>query len=550
MGRMGEAVGEVFSDDAVVAAGEVLFDEGERTVAQVATAMDGATTAIVAYEVQAYTDAFAASVFNHANLSAANAALIFEHVSMTAARAALIFEHANMAAARAGAIFSHANLSDAKAVSIYEHANLSDAKAASIADSITSAKILSMLNTASFTDADRIAALLDGTLLVVADASTQINTGVYADALYADAFESTYLAVVRAYNLLIHANLTADRTQTVIYTMEMVAKLVDILTYGAGDLTVAGATTINGVNRYETLTVNGGITLTLGTRPSALIVGTIANSGNIVKTKDGGAAGTRAQPGAGEGGQGAGGFMIFADVLGSSGIISADGEAGENGTTVDANGSGGNGGAGAFHRVAANVPGTGGNGAYQSTAPALRGDGGVDGGGGGAHVIAPQAGGDGGGSVLTTRASYAVLATEIRQAAIDWVIVNVFGKVPGATVSIPDFYGSGGGGGAARDSQGAEGGGGGGGGEVLALCFTLNNTGTVRANAGVGGDGGTEGIQDNEGGGGGGGLVYVLYVALTAAGTFQALGAAAGAGDSADTAGQAGGNGVATSQAV
>lgn len=334
-----------------------------------------------------------------------------------------------------------------------------------------------------------------------------------------------------------------DFLQSVMYAIPFASKLVDILTDGAGDLTVAGDTDIAGVNRYETLTVNGGITLTLTDQPSALIVDTIANSGNIVKKLSGGASGTRGAAGTGEGGQGAGGFVVFADVLGSSGIISADGEAGENGTTTVGDGNGGDGGAGEFHRIGADVPGTGGNGAYNSILPA--GD--INGAGGGAWSI--REGGDGGGSVLTTPVSYAALAVKVRQYAIDWVIVNVFGKAPTITVSI-DVYGSGGGGGMAANTNGACGGGGGGGGEVLALCLTFNNTGTIRANAGVGGNGGTEDTRDNEGGGGGGGLVYILYVALTNAGTLQANGAAAGAGDSFDTPATAGGNGVATSQDV
>ncbi len=478
----------------MVAAGEVLFDEGERTVAQIATAMEGSTTATAALEVNIYTDAFLASVFDHANLSVAKAASIIDNANMLV----------NVVAAMADSV------------------------------NISSARILAFLDTGSLTDTDKIAALLDGTSLTLANAITHVESETYTAAQYYDAFDS--------------AQLGADRTQSILYGMTLAAWLVDILTSGAGDLTVAGDTEINGVNRYELLTVNGGITLTLALQPAALIVDTIANSGNIVKKLSGGAAGAAGGDNIGDGGQGAGGFVIFADVLGSSGIISADGEVGKNGTTVTVGGNGGNGGAGEFHRVGADVPGTGGNGAYRVGDEGFRGDGGVDGGGAGSHDAA-RSGGDGGGSVLTTPASYAALAVKIRQYAIDWVIVNVFGKAPGATVSI-NVYGSGGGGGAGENVNAACGGGGGGGGEVLALCLTLNNTGTIRANSGIGGNGGTEGPFDNEGGGGGGGLVYILYVALTAAGVLQANGAAAGAGDSNDTVGQPGGNGVAMSQDV
>lgn len=486
-------------------------------------------------------------------------ALYVENI-LSVESAASIFNHANLTVAKAASIFNNANLTAAKAASVFDHANLSDDKASSIADLMTSAKILAILNTGSLTDGDKIGALLDGDPLAVADAATHVNAGVYAVALYASAFSSTQLAaakaasifdhanitVVNSYNILAHGNLLADKTQSIMYLITLATKLVDILTSGAGDLTVAADQEIAGVQRYGTVTVNVGKTLTLTGQPSALIAKTIANSGNIVKQVSGGAAGLKGKPNAGDGGQGAGGFVIFADVLGSSGIISADGEVGENAGVDTGGDTGGNvGGDGAFHSVAAEVPGTGGDGAgYGATIPV----GGVNGGGGGSPIVG---GGDGGGSTLTTSVSYAALADKVKKYVVDWVIENVFIKAPTVTMDI-DIYGSGGGGGGDSGSHASTAGGGGsGGGEVLALCLTLNNTGTIRANGGVGGDSvAGVGLYDNEGGGGGGGLVYALYVSLTAAGTLQANGAAAGTGDSNDTPATAGGNGVATSQAV
>jgi hypothetical protein len=140
------------------------------------------------------------------------------------------------------------------------------------------------------------------------------------------------------------------------------------------------------------------------------------------------------------------------------------------------------------------------------------------------------------------------LVGEICKAVVDWFIVNVLGKSPTTTKSLPNAYGSGGGGGAAYDGFTASGGGGGGGGEVLALCVSLNNTGTIRANGGNGGNGGTEGSQDCCGGGGGGGIVYVLYETLVSAGTLSADGGVHGA--TADYHGTNGTAGTAKAQAV
>jgi hypothetical protein len=359
-------------------------------------------------------------------------------------------------------------------------------------------------------------------------------------------FDNANLSAARAYSILAHANLLADKTQSILYNMTFVTKLVDILTYGAGDLTVSANTSISGVNRYGTLTVNSGVTLTITGQPSALIVKTLNNSGTIAKSATGGAGGTAGVSGAGPGGAGGGGLVIFADSFGNSGVISADGAAGAAGATVAASAAGGAGGSGVFFTVGADAAGSGGNGGnYSGTS---YNPGGVNGAGGGGVGSSTYKGGAGDGSSYTGFADYASLATRIRQSVIDWVIVNVFVKSPTSTQAIPNAYGSGGGGGGALDTSCAGGGGGGGGGEVLALCVSLNNTGTVRANAGNGGNGGTEGSYDACGGGGGGGIVYALYKTLVASGTLSAAYGTHGA--TADYHGTNGTAGTATAQAV
>jgi len=382
----------------------------------------------------------------------------------------------------------------------------------------------------------------------IAEVASILNSANITPSKVVQVLASPCLDGARVDSILSHENLGADRLQQILYEAAFNSELVEALTKGAGDLTVSSDTSISGVNRYSTLTVESGVTLTVNGQPGALIVKTLNNNGTIAKSPTGGSPGTAGE-GGGRGGQGGGGIVIFASSLNSSGVIHADGEDGQPGSTTTTGRWGSKGGAGAFFRVGTDAPGTGGDGAYDSTIPESKGAGGVNGGGGGGFSDT-RYGGDGDGSTLTDFSSYSDLADEIRKAVIDWVIVNIFGKSPTSTVSIPNVYGSGGGGGAVASGTGCCGGGGGGGGEILALCVELDNTGTIRANGGVGGDGGTEGAKDNEGGGGGGGIVYVLYKTLVSTGTLQADGGAAGTGDSNDTAAVAGAAGMAKAEAV
>jgi hypothetical protein len=371
-----------------------------------------------------------------------------------------------------------------------------------------------------------------------------VNSASLAVSKSASIFDHANLSASKIYSILAHANLSADRTQSILYNMTSATKVADILTCEAADLSVSTSMSISGVNRYGTLSVASGVTLTITGQPGALIVKTLSNSGTIAKSATGGAGGAGGVSGAGAGGTGGGGLVIFANSFGNSGVISAGGGAGIAGTTVTASGGGGAGAAGVFFRVGSGVAGAGGRGGDVSS---YYGAGGVNGGGGGGGGPLTY-GGAGDGSSYTDFTDYASLATRIRQSVIDWVIVNVFGKSPTSTQAIPNTYGSGGGGGAARDGYAASGGGGGGGGEVLALCVSLNNTGTVSANGGDGGNGGTEGTTDACGGGGGGGIVYALYKTLVSAGTLTATYGVHGA--TADYHGLNGSAGTASAAAV
>jgi hypothetical protein len=356
----------------------------------------------------------------------------------------------------------------------------------------------------------------------------------WSNAFATSVLNSPNITAARAKDILADPNLTANKTQSILYNIPFGSKLVDILTYGASDLNVTANTTITGVNRYATLTVASGVTLTADEQPATLIAKTINNNGTIAKTATG-AAGGSAGSGGGPGGKGGGGLIIFTDNLNNSGTINADGAGGGNGstTTTFADGTGGS--SGAFIRVGTDAAGTGGDGGEGGAGAGI---GRVNGAGGGAART--YLGGLGGTSTYTTYTDYPTLAEDIRKATIDWVIVNVYAKTPTTTKSYPNPYGSGGGGGAVEDTSGCCGGGGGGGGEIIALCISLNNTGTIRANGGNGGNGGTEDARDSSGGGGGGGIVYILYKSLTATGTLTASGGTYGSGDHLGTAGTAG----------
>ena len=115
-------------------------------------------------------------------------------------------------------ILNSANLAVDKAVSILNNANITADRVASIAGSIniTSSRIKEILDTGLFTDADKIAALLD--VITVDDAVTYVNSGIYSDDLLASAFNSSYLAVDKVASIADSTNITSSRIKGLLDT--------------------------------------------------------------------------------------------------------------------------------------------------------------------------------------------------------------------------------------------------------------------------------------------------------------------------------------------
>jgi len=334
--------------------------------------------------------------------------------------------------------------------------------------------------------------------------------------------------------ILKSSGLTADRTQAILYSMVdngYYDEVLAAITADASDQTYSTSTSLStGVNRYRSLSIASGVTLTLNAGPGVIIADTISNSGTIASGWVKGSGGSAGASGAGAGGAGRGALIILARNL-TTGTVTADGASGGNGSTVAASGSGGAGTGGALLELVALPAGTGGTGGGAG------GSGAKNAGGGGGYST--QKGGAAGAASVTTLGDARSLLVEILKAACDWWLVNVAGKTPTATKPFPSLGGSGGGGGAAYDGYCAGGGGGGGGGQVIIYATSLT-AGTVSAKGGNGGNGGSEGTADAGGGGGGGGTVYIMYRKLSGTITIYVSGGAGGTGDAAGSAGSTG----------
>jgi hypothetical protein len=357
--------------------------------------------------------------------------------------------------------------------------------------------------------------------------------------------ENPYIDGVSIGGILAGPGLRADKAQAIFYQLiddGYYDKVVGALTYGAPSATISSSTTLTaGINRYNYLYVAPGVTLTLGYGPGILIANTISNLGTIASGWTRGAGGSPAVPGAGAGGAGCGAVIILARSI-TIGTITSDGAAGGAGSTVTGSGVGGAGAGGSFWLISGDSLPKGGDG---GSAGVGRGLGNPNGGGGGGYASTTK-GGDGGSATTTTYSTGLDLLKELLKCVVDWWLVNVAGKTPTTTKSIPSLGGSGGGGGGASDTNCAGGGGGGGGGQII-IYGTSVTAGTVQAKGGAGGNGGTEGSYDAGGGGGGGGIIYVFYKSLTGAFTYNVSGGAGGTGD---YAGAAGGTGVFRATAV
>jgi hypothetical protein len=110
----------------------LILEHPELTVAKAATICESAelTTAKAAlvFDEAGLTADRAASIFEHANLTVARTAFIFDHSNLTVAKAASIFDEVGLSAQKAADIFDHVNLTDERAIAIFYHANLSEAR--------------------------------------------------------------------------------------------------------------------------------------------------------------------------------------------------------------------------------------------------------------------------------------------------------------------------------------------------------------------------------------------------------------------------------------
>jgi hypothetical protein len=328
---------------------------------------------------------------------------------------------------------------------------------------------------------------------------------------------SQNITLSKVSSILMSPMIVADRVQSILYAMPFNKRLIEILTYGAPNVTLGANVTFSNVNRFNVLNLNG-YTYTADGNPHVIIANYVIVPSNSVlaKTPTGGAGGSSIKIGftITPGGPGGGGLIIIAYRLDVASKISANGANGASltNTFIAGTAPGGNGGPGVFALVDNDQVGRGG------------GDNGDRNGGGGGNADTVS-GGRGGGSSIISYATYNDLVESVKRAAIDWVLVNVFGKSPTTTTQFINVYGSGGGGGGSV-TNGNGGGGGGGGGQVIILSIELNNLGEITANGGNGGGGG--GDNANGGNGGGGGVVYVFYKRLLSLGTLRADGGAGG----------------------
>jgi hypothetical protein len=342
----------------------------------------------------------------------------------------------------------------------------------------------------------------------------------------ADVMNSPSLSPSSIKSILASPYISADRVQAILYRMAdkgYFDKLLQVMTFDASDASFTTSTTLTtGVNRYRMLSIASGVTLTLGASPGVIIADTVTNNGTIASGWWRGAGGVGGGNNPGVGGRGAGGIIILARSI-AIGTIIANGEKGGNGSPTTYSGNGGSGGGGLFWVVSPDTPPSGGNGGGPQG-----GAGNPNGGGGGGAYI--YRGGAGGSSTVTSFASAQSYLAELFKTIVDWWLVNVMGKTPSSTKSIPSLGGGGGGGGGAiyditYGIADAGGGGGGGGGQTV-VYGTGVIAGTLIARGGGGGNGYSS--YGGGGGGGGGGIIYVFYKSLTGTNTFNVAGGAGG----------------------
>jgi len=345
-----------------------------------------------------------------------------------------------------------------------------------------------------------------------------------------------------AYAIIKSSNLSADKAQSVLYKLVdngLYDKLIEIMTADADALIVSSDTSISGVAFYKEIRIDSGVVLEINGGPGVLVTRALRNSGTIRSAWVKGSGASSTSCGGGSGGDGAGAVIVFA-VDADLGTIEANGGDGGNGAPSSGHSAGGAGGDGEMWIVSGDAPGAGGSGG--------RGGGAGNPNGGGGGGVYSYAGGAGGSVTTTSFASLADLIAELAKAIVDYWLVNVVGKTPSTTKSIPNLGGAGGGSGACNPDggEGAGGGGGGGGGQVIVFAVNLNG-GTINAKGGNGGNGqGGASQTAGGGGGGGGGIVYVAYKNLINSPTIDVSGGSGGQDGAGETtyAGESGSAGV------
>lgn len=345
---------------------------------------------------------------------------------------------------------------------------------------------------------------------------------LYIPEAVADVFSSSKISGKNIKKILENKFVSGDRVQSILYAMidkGYFDKVLEIITSEASDETISADTTnTEGVMLRKTLTIESGVTLTIGKAPGVIIADTITNNGNIVSgwiKATGGEKYTK-------GGDGTGGLIILARNI-TIGTISVNGKNGQNGYETAETVDGLNGNGGEFWIITGDTVPNGGNGGARYDR--YRGWGNPNAGGGGAVDGVAVKGGDGGSATITEFSDGLTLLKEIFKGIVDWWIQNILGKSPSSTKSIPELGGSGGGGGAAGNPH-CGGGGGGGAGELI-LYGTVINAGTVEAKGGNGGNGYENGCG---GGGGGGGIIYVFYGTINGTMNYDVSGGAGGTG--------------------
>jgi len=345
-------------------------------------------------------------------------------------------------------------------------------------------------------------------------------------------------AAVLATRIYIYSNSAWTYVDTVATAPNWFDNIIDykLNEESAANDTVAGSVSRAGFLYYDTLTIDGGVELTLTGDVAGIMCNTFVNNGTLTKSATGSVGGTASGGGTGVGGAGGGELFIVAKTIDNNGLIRANGVNGTAATNVTGDGNGGDTLGLTIVRYSTHSVGTGGKGGSGNGNDAYAGVGTTNGAGGGGGGAVGRYGGD------ATAVTYVTFASATD---LDRFIVGSF-----MSESAHEYSGGGGGGGASENAAGCGGGGGGGGGAIYICANTIDNTGgTLQANGGSGGAQGSEGGTDSPGGGGGGGIIYVFYETLTAAGTSTCTGGASG-GASDGTLSDAGTAGTATAVQV